>query len=733
MKIKKMYGTFGKLDKAELSLKDGLNIVYGDNESGKSTWSAFIRAMLYGISTREKARAGHMPDKEKYMPWSRAPMYGRMELDTTHGAVTIERTAGKSGVFSSVASTYDTNGSHAPVGEELLGIAREVYERTAFIAQAQLKVDHNGEIERRILSIAGSGNEEVSFAEIKSRLLSKKRSIRTVRDGGELSRTEAEISDITRRISEGEELLKSLEAHSARLNDLSLSLKAAERAVAIKCAEQNKERKLFKERALSELEAANKVADKLRNGPRREELEKLSSLISEKAKAVSELERITLSLNAHEAEALQIRENLDTDSAFAGLSQKEAEARAGCDIQLLNTKNKSNRTLVEILICAFLAAAGVLSATFANTLLIKLISATLSVSLIVAILIFRHVKGKGKSSDIKRISELYGEASEEKILSRLGDYLVLLNSSEKICEDIKTDSALLTNAKEHVDKLKEDIDLSLATAGLAGLSAEDGEQKLHDLVTEREAALRAENEAKIRIDAISDSSLGTSEDEVIYNDAEIPSEPLELLRERYNDLSRLCHEAELALAALKPRADAFDPRKYESELLTLRAREAELNLKYEALDMAIDELSLADGELRSRFAPEVSRRASEIFSELTGGEFEIVHILSSDFDMDVAESSASAPRDVLQLSRGTLDELYLSLRLALCELILTNDEMPPMILDDIFVNFDKNRLERALDILKKLSEKRQIILFSCHEREADYLKDDPDVGIVRLK
>ncbi len=733
MKIKKMYATFGKLDKSELSFKDGLNIIYGGNESGKSTWSAFIRAMLYGISTREKARAGHMPDKEKYMPWSRAPMYGRMELDTVRGAVTIERTAGKSGVLSSAVSTYDANGAPAPTGEELLGAAREVYERTAFIAQTQLKVDHNGEIERRILSIAGSGDEEVSFAEIKARLTAKKRTIRTVRDGGELSQTEAEISDTVRRISEGEELLKSIEVHRARLNSLSCSLQAAERAVSIKCAVQSRERRLFKERTLSELEAARETADKLRNGPHREELEKLSALISEKVNAESEIARLSASLSAHESEAMRIREKADDDSSFAGLTRKEAELRAESDIRLLHAKSKNKRTTPIFLICGVLSLIGILLCIFSDKLLIKLTSALPSAALIAAaILIFIRGDGKIRSASAKRLTELYGDASEEKILSRLGNYIDLLDALEKTHDGTKIDSAMLDAAKEREIKLREDIAEALSAAGLAELSAEDGERKLRELVLAREAALRAENEAEIRARAISDSSPDINEAEPEFADDEIPQEPLEALRERYSELSRLHREAELALAALEARAAGFDMHGYERALSSLRAKEKELSLQYEALDMAIDELALADGELRSRFAPELSRRASEIFSDLTGGEFEIVHILSSDFDMDVAESAASNPRDVLQLSRGTLDELYLSLRLALCELMLGGDEMPPMILDDVFVNFDKTRLGRALDILKKLSKNRQIILFSCHEREADYLRNDPDVGIIKL-
>ncbi len=81
MDILHLTGTFGRLDHSELSLAPGLNVLYAPNETGKSTWGAFIRTMLYGLSTRER---GPLADKNRYAPWTGAPMQGRMDL-TTHG------------------------------------------------------------------------------------------------------------------------------------------------------------------------------------------------------------------------------------------------------------------------------------------------------------------------------------------------------------------------------------------------------------------------------------------------------------------------------------------------------------------------------------------------------------------------------------------------------------------------------------------------------------------------
>ena len=77
MKIRKLCASFGKLHGETLSFHGGLNVIYAPNESGKSTWCAFIRTMLYGIDPAEQS---NLPDRTRYAPWSGAPMEGTMEV-----------------------------------------------------------------------------------------------------------------------------------------------------------------------------------------------------------------------------------------------------------------------------------------------------------------------------------------------------------------------------------------------------------------------------------------------------------------------------------------------------------------------------------------------------------------------------------------------------------------------------------------------------------------------------
>ena len=99
MKIYSMTATFGKLENQTLTLQPGLNVIEAPNEWGKSTWCAFLIAMLYGIATRERTVGDNLADKDRYAPWSGSPMSGRIELNWNGRDITIERSTKARSVF----------------------------------------------------------------------------------------------------------------------------------------------------------------------------------------------------------------------------------------------------------------------------------------------------------------------------------------------------------------------------------------------------------------------------------------------------------------------------------------------------------------------------------------------------------------------------------------------------------------------------------------------------------
>ena len=227
-----MTATFGKLQGRTLELQDGLNILQAPNETGKSTWCAFLLSILYGINSRERDRAGFIADKNRYAPWSGTAMSGRMDCTADLGELTLTRTTRRQsspmGEFSAVYT-----GTNEPVpglsaascGETLLGISREVFERSAFIRQNSLSISQNADLERRIAALISSGQEDTSYTEAADALkkqLNRRRHNKT----GQLPALEAELADLDRQLAESSSLAQQLAEARAEVSSLSASEQA---------------------------------------------------------------------------------------------------------------------------------------------------------------------------------------------------------------------------------------------------------------------------------------------------------------------------------------------------------------------------------------------------------------------------------------------------------------------------------------------------------------------------
>jgi len=175
-----------------------------------------------------------------------------------------------------------------------------------------------------------------------------------------------------------------------------------------------------------------------------------------------------------------------------------------------------------------------------------------------------------------------------------------------------------------------------------------------------------------------------------------------------------------------------DPVVTDSALREMEARRAELTAQYEALALAVEQLREANTEIQTRFSPALGKLAAEYMGAMTRGGYSEVK-LDRKFALRVREPSSAVDRESAYLSAGAEDQLYLALRLAISRLALPEEKACPVILDDALASFDDERCRRALELLLELSGDRQIILFSCHSREAEYLADRPGVRIQRLK
>ena len=254
MDILHLTGTFGRLDHNKLTLSPGLNLLYAPNESGKSTWGAFIRTMLYGLSTRER---GPLADKNRYAPWNGAPLQGRMDVSANGEGYTLlretRRAASPMGEFT---CTYTGTATPVPnitgqnAGETLLGVPREVFERSAFIGQNALTVEQDAELERRIAALITTGEEDTSYTESCDRLkkqLNRRRHNKTglipalERDIDQLHGALRELDALNEQAHQSRQELDALERRAADLRRQTAqwqTLAQQERVAAYRQAEQ---------------------------------------------------------------------------------------------------------------------------------------------------------------------------------------------------------------------------------------------------------------------------------------------------------------------------------------------------------------------------------------------------------------------------------------------------------------------------------------------------------------
>ena len=148
-------------------------------------------------------------------------------------------------------------------------------------------------------------------------------------------------------------------------------------------------------------------------------------------------------------------------------------------------------------------------------------------------------------------------------------------------------------------------------------------------------------------------------------------------------------------------------------------RQIRLEERCRALSVASEQLREAAQDTGRAMERRISGRMSEIFAAVTGGRYRSVEAgrAGKGFHITVWDGERRIPAE--NLSRGTLEQIYFSLRMAAAELLL--EEPFPVILDDVFAFYDDKRLEAVLQWLGR--EKRQVILFTCHSREERILKN----------
>ncbi|MBQ0124997.1 MAG: hypothetical protein KBS59_01565, partial [Clostridiales bacterium] len=177
------------------------------------------------------------------------------------------------------------------------------------------------------------------------------------------------------------------------------------------------------------------------------------------------------------------------------------------------------------------------------------------------------------------------------------------------------------------------------------------------------------------------------------------------------------HQIETRLAALT--ATNVRPADVAQAKDELEREYADLGEKYEAYRLAIDAMAAASGKLREGLAPKIAKNASAIISTLSNGKYTSLGV-DSEFGMTFTSDTVS--HDVDLLSAGTSDIAYISLRIALID-VLFRKSIPPFIFDESFMRMDNDRMKNSLTLLCEFGKGgTQSLLFTCHGREEKLMK-----------
>lgn len=670
--------TYGKLDQARLDLQPGLNVICAPNEGGKSTWCRFLLAMFYGLNTRQR---GDLADKNRFQPWSGSLMQGKLELSVGDKELTLSRRTQRPdaplGVFSCTYSGTDTpvpGLDAARCGETLLGVPQSVYQRCAFIPSGSLAIDADADLERRISALISTGDEKISFSQVESRLKKQLRQ-RKYNRSGSIPLLEAEIAGLRAAQQEAQTLTGQLENLQQQLSQARED-QARRRQARLQVAQEalrEKERCLQALPDSSDLQRINQQLGAVRSLG--DQVQQAQEAVSRQESAIEdqlqELNRNPL----HPMTKAQLEAQLQIQPpAPPQVAQLLISLALGlCGGGFLWYEIDRPQVLWLCLACAVTALA---AGNFLR-LLIRRIRLQQS-----------RRRELSRQEELRKLAESYLPALEELEAQR-----TLLRQKQQILSD--GDRRLRTQLSDLLSQVSR-WDDSVQSAG-------DIRRFVRETAQNRDRLAQELHQAQTQ-----------------------------LLQAQMSDADDTVTHLQQQIAQVQGRLDAGrDAQALGDQISRLEEELARQQAEYIALQLSLDALQAANTTLQNRFSPELGRRAAEIFADMTGSTWSHI-LLDREFHLSAESGSDPTRRSVQLLSAGTADQLYLAVRLAICEMILPPEQNPPLILDDALLTFDDARLSTTLNYLTQLGAQRQILLFTCQGREAALLRGRPGVHITNL-
>lgn len=601
---------FGKIENKEINLNNNINIIYGENEAGKTTLLKFISGIFYGVSKNKNKK--EISDFEKYKPWKAEEFSGKIEytLDNNETYEVFREFNKKNPKIYKNSEEISKNFNiDKTKGNEFFyeqtGVDEESFLSTTLIEQKEVVLNNEEQniLTQKIANLLSTGEENVSYKKTIAYL--NKKQLEEVGSTRTVGRPINVICDNIEKLEK--------EQQSSCLND-----------------EQKNE--LFKRQ--------KNTTKKLEE--RKNKIELLKKIISIKKEENLEKEKININ-----NEIINEEEN-----KIINLKNKINEKK----IKINNKKNK----IINFVILFLLFIINILLFIFKINKIFKFVSIILTL-LFLGYLIVKKIK-------INKIIKFKKMETDKLLLE--------IKTAEKNIENIKDKINLINN--KIIEKNKEKY-IIIKNEYIEKINTEEIEYFWNEKVNEIELILESfEHE-------INNLKLQLHTNEIEYN----------------NVINKLEEKA-----------------KIEEDLQGLINEKNELLKKDKAINMAKEAMDRAYNKMKEEITPKFTKNLSEIVANISNKKYNKIKFV--DGEGLIVELSNGEYINANKLSTGTIDQLYLSLRLSAMQEI-TKEKMP-IILDETFAYYDNKRLENILKYLNDNLKDNQILIFTCSNREKEILQ-----------
>ena len=736
MIIKTMYiKSFGGLRNRTIDLYDGVNVISGGNEAGKTSAAMFIKFIFYGLSSKGTKLDGSS-EKSRFINRDTLEASGYAVVEASDGKeYRIERTVIQSdrGVREGVRITDTASGetiNGTEPGEFFFDVPESVFTGTAFVSQNRpVKPDISGGPRGgSVENILTSADENIDIKRAQKKLDTVRRELLHRKGGG------GEISELQEK---QRELAAERDSNASRSAEI-LSVSSSVTDIRRKIEELDGETKKY-----SSIFAALEVFEKKKKF---DELDRISSQINDVRKSVEMIDASPVG-GDFAAEIVSAERDIN---AYAEAGEKftrrmplltgerpsgERPVDTGEAGEAVRAERSSTLLFgfgIGLLVLGLLLAIVAEAMYFISGNKYFIPGSFAAVSVLTALMLFIVRAGK-----VRRIGEILKKWNadsvdevEDAINEKIAVYdneMSIADEREALDDEYDAAKARFAETKAKVSSLASKVnmaetdDISATVAALKkiaetarserrSLTEKEGNLKgRQEILTEMlsgydKAAVMREAEEYMTTEAGRKAAVMTPDDikkasrEKEFTERELESarRRLETLEGRLGELGKLTHS----------------PEEYETMLNSLGERIEELKLRYDACELASSALEKAGENMRSDVIPRIARKASEIISASTG-RYDTLTVDSS-FDCGLGENGDIKNSEMF--SRGTEDLAYISLRIALADEVFRK-EKPVIVFDESFAHVDSSRIDGIMRILE--NGDGQYIVFTCRSEEAD--------------